>query len=712
MTLRSKLFIILIVLSITPLIATGLFTRANIESCSVDVASDTRRSVEQIVDIARMRYVDLYAATFDRDRILIESTVRRTADALEQIYLIDEIASDDLPIPESIYFSTDYDNPDSSPAGMVTDPRQYVQLDDGSKRLIPISTRFPVFVRGKGDDDIVNRDIGMLAALTPELIAGSERPNDEPWLLSLYASLEDTGTHISFPGKGGYPDDYDPRQRPWFEAATSSETGLRWIGPIIDAPTGQVRMTCAATARRPDGTVIGVAAADILMLDMLDEIELPSDMVGEVDIILATLDDRGILVQAKAEYAEQGGRSNAPIRLEYLEADHQAQTEMLIEMMQGSEQGSLEFVKDSKVWILSYQRLINQDAFVIVAIARETIDAIAENVQDQVANVFTDTLSSNAAIGATFIVIAIGVSFFGARSVTRPITKLTETATAIAEGNLDATVDIHTGDEIETLARTFNEMVPKLRDRLAVRESLMLAMEVQQNLLPSEPPTIPGYDIASRSIYCDETGGDYFDFFELEQIDSNKHAIVVGDVTGHGIAAALLMTTARALLRSRASDSDQIADILSRVNANLARDSQPGHFMTLYYLLIDPVAKHAAWVSAGHDAAIIYHPGDDSFSEYTGSDIPLGIQAEWQFHEAGAPLPPVGGVLLIGTDGIWEARNEQGEMFGKDRLRDTMKAHATKSADDIAQAIINDVVRFRDGSPQTDDITLVVLKIC
>lgn len=711
MRLRTKLFIILILLSIGPLVMTGLLTRANLESCSVDIASDTRQSVEQIVEIARTRYVDLYAATFDRDRILIESTVRRTADALEQFYLINEIESDALPLPEPVYFSTDYDIPATQPKGMVTDPRQFVQLDDGSQMLFPISKIYPVFVRGEGDEDSINNDIRMLAALTPELIAGSKSPSDKPWLLSVYASLEDSGTHISYPGKGGYPDDYDPRQRPWFEAAIGSETGLRWIGPIIDAPTGQVRMTCAAAAYRPDGTVIGVAAADMLMLDMLDEIDLPEDMAGAVNIMLATLDDKGVLIHAKSEYAEQGGKDHDPIQLEYLQADHQAQTEALIELMRTESHGSLEYVQAGRVWILSYQQLINNDSYVIVAIARETIDAISDNVQDEVAAVFTDTLSSNAAIGATILGIAVAVSFFGARSVTRPIMNLTDTATAISDGDLDATADIKTGDEIETLARTFNEMIPKLRDRLAVRESLMLAMEVQQNLLPSEPPTIPGVDIAARSIYCDETGGDYFDFFELEQIDPNKHAIVVGDVTGHGIAAALLMTTARALLRSRASDSDQIADVLSRVNRNLARDTRPGHFMTLYYLLIDPPAGQAAWVSAGHDAAIIYNPGDDSFSEYKGQDIPLGIEAEWQFNESAANLPPPGGVLLIGTDGIWEARNQSGEMYGKDRLRALIKAHAADNSDQIAQAILDDVVLFREGTPQTDDITLVVLKV-
>lgn len=713
MRLRNKLFIILVLLAIMPLIAAGFLARQNVESCSIDVAADTRASVEQIVEVARDRFVNQYAATFDRDRILLESTVRHTADTLEQLYLIETIGPGSILPPDNIYTADDYDDESRRPVDMVYDDRQYIQNEDGSKTPIPISNEHPVFVAPGASHELNTNDaeVRILAALTKDLIAGSSLPTNEPWLLSHYAGLADTGTFISYPGKGNYPADYDPRNRPWFDATINSETEVRWIGPIIDAPTGQVRMTCATTARHPDGSVIGVVAADILMLDMLDEITLPPNMVGQVEIMLATLDDTGALIHAKADYAALGGRENADIQLDYLASDHAAQTQQLVSQMRTTDKGTLDFVMNDRVWILSFQRLINQDSFVVVAITRETIDAVANNVQAEVSEVFTQTISANAAIGAAVIGVAIVVAFFGARSVTKPIMALADTATAIAEGDLDATAKVNTGDELEALATAFNNMVPKLRDRLVVRESLLLASEVQQNLLPSAPPEIPGLDLAARSVYCDETGGDYFDFFELEEVAAGKHAIVVGDVTGHGIAAALLMTTARALLHSRASDTDQIAEVLGKVNANLARDARPGQFMTLYYLMIEPKARKACWVSAGHDAAIIYDPNADAFNEFVGQDIPLGIEASWQFHEFHADLPSAGSVAVIGTDGIWEARNAEGDMFGKERLMDTIKANADKPADDIAQAILDDVIRFRAGSPQTDDITLVVFKV-
>jgi sigma-B regulation protein RsbU (phosphoserine phosphatase) len=710
MRLRNKLFFILVGISIVPLIATGVLARINVEKCSISVATDTRTRVEQIVDVARTRYVRQYAATFDRDRVLIESSVRSAADLLEQIDLLESATPGVITDPSPVYFASDYDTPGHAPDGMTFDDNQYIQNDDGSHTPIPISREHPVFVAVSNDPDTITSDVRKLGALTHALQTGTVLPTGEHWLLSHYASLDTTGTHISFPGKGGYPDGYDPRTRPWYTTAATNGEHITWIGPIIDAPTGQVRVTCAAPARRHDGSLIGVVAADVLMIDMLDEIELPQDMQGQVKIMLVTLDDNGALIHAKAEYAKQGGTSRGPITLDYLNADDPAQTDALLQQMQSTDEGSLGFTIDSKDWILSYQRLLRGDSFVVVAITRETIDSVADNVQHEVYTVFNDTIASNAGIGGAVIAAAVAVAFFGARSVTRPVHSLVDTASAIASGDLDATASVRTGDELQQLADAFNDMVPKLRDQLAVRESLMLAKEVQQNLLPSEPPRLPGLDIASRSIYCDETGGDYLDFFPVEG-DSGKHAFFVADVTGHGIAAALLMTTARALLRTRAIETDDIANVLTRVNADLARDAQSGQFMTLYYLLIEPESRTASWASAGHDPAIVYEPTTDTFTEFAGKDIPLGIEPAWDFNEFEATLPEQGGVLVIGTDGIWEARNAKDELFGKDRLRDTIKKSAHKPADDIATDIIDAVVAFRAAEPQTDDITLLVLKV-
>jgi len=138
-----------------------------------------------------------------------------------------------------------------------------------------------------------------------------------------------------------------------------------------------------------------------------------------------------------------------------------------------------------------------------------------------------------------------------------------------------------------------------------IKQSLDLAREVQQNLLPHKNPQMEGLDIAGRSIYCDETGGDYYDFIISDTGENGKLAIAIGDVSGHGISSALLMATVRSSLRQRLSQPGSAGGIISDVNRQLAQDVEDsGQFMTLFYLMIDPTKKHLHWVRAGHDPAI------------------------------------------------------------------------------------------------------------
>lgn len=305
---------------------------------------------------------------------------------------------------------------------------------------------------------------------------------------------------------------------------------------------------------------------------------------------------------------------------------------------------------------------------------------------------------------------AAGIAVVLSRRVSRSLEDLTGAVEKVAAGDLDAQVPLAGNDEFGKLGVVFNQMVPQLRDGLKLKESLALAMEVQQALLPSRPPTVDGLEIAGHSIYCDETGGDYFDFLELSNIGKDTLAIAVGDVTGHGIAAALLMTTARALLRGHAGQEGTIAQLITHMNRHLAGDCQSGRFMTMYYLVIDAGNRHLRWVSAGHDPAIAYNPATDVFVELAGADIPMGLDGGWVYSEFDRDGWIDGQVLVIGTDGIWESRDPKGRMFGKTGLREVIRANARKPCAEIARAITDALSRYRQGRAQEDDVTLVVMK--
>jgi phosphoserine phosphatase RsbU/P len=241
---------------------------------------------------------------------------------------------------------------------------------------------------------------------------------------------------------------------------------------------------------------------------------------------------------------------------------------------------------------------------------------------------------------------------------------------------------------------------------------LNFAMEVQQSLFPSKIPYVEGMDIAAKSLYCHETGGDFYDFMEVSRENKTNTAAAVGDVTGHGLSAALLMATSRAFLRSRLTQPGTMGKIMTDINGLLAKDtSETSQFVTLFYLEIDHDEKSFRWVRAGHDPAILYDPAMDRFSNFEGPGPALGIINDFEFQESPGKKYSTGQILLIGTDGIWETRNPEGQMFQKQRVKTIIREHRHESAGHIIDAIINALSDFRENQRQEDDVTMVVIKI-
>jgi sigma-B regulation protein RsbU (phosphoserine phosphatase) len=315
-------------------------------------------------------------------------------------------------------------------------------------------------------------------------------------------------------------------------------------------------------------------------------------------------------------------------------------------------------------------------------------------------------------VGAAFIVlILLLIKIVTGRTVSS-IKDISLAADGIAQGNFGKLLPVKTQDEVGELTRSFNKMMFQLEDRIRIKQALNVAMEVQQNLLPLEMPKIAGLDIAGKSIYCDETGGDFFDFIEVHRQAENGLGISVGDVSGHGISAALLMATIRAFIKSNVTLPTSIAESITSANRLMTQDMRDtGQFVTLFYTEISPIGKTLRWVRAGHDPAIFYDPNRDKFEELRGEGIALGIDPDFKFQENIIESVSEGQILLVGTDGLWEAQNQKGEMFGKQRLKALVRQHSESSSDAILKAIINSIKKFQDSVTQEDDITLLVIKI-
>ncbi|MFP4389661.1 MAG: PP2C family protein-serine/threonine phosphatase [Desulfococcaceae bacterium] len=279
----------------------------------------------------------------------------------------------------------------------------------------------------------------------------------------------------------------------------------------------------------------------------------------------------------------------------------------------------------------------------------------------------------------------------------------------VTRGDLSETVPVATRDEFGVIAGYTNVMIQGLRHRIQLLSALEVAEEVQRNLLPAHPPDWPGMDLSGVSRFCEKVGGDYYDFLELSD---GCYGVVVTDAAGHGVGAALHMTTARAFLRFGARDFPGPVKLLTAVNRFLAEDSgETGRFITLFFLIIDPENRRLIWVRAGHDPALLYDPVADEFETLDGQGMALGVMADAEFSAEGRDGWTPGTVVVITTDGVRECRNAEGEMFGNDRLKDAIRTAAGEGADAVQKSILGSLETFAGEIEREDDVTLAVVRL-
>jgi len=316
------------------------------------------------------------------------------------------------------------------------------------------------------------------------------------------------------------------------------------------------------------------------------------------------------------------------------------------------------------------------------------------------------------AVYLLFVTMALLFNFLVGQSILRPVKEMMRVVGKVRDGDFHQKVGVVSNDELGDLGDGINEMSEGLIERDQIRQSLYLAKEVQQALLPRSAPDLRGLDIASASIYCDETGGDYYDYFIPERRDAGRISIVVGDVSGHGISSALLMTTARAFFRQRFAMPGRISAVVSDVNRLLVNDvADSGGFMTLFFLNIDRLNRRLNWVRAGHDPAVLYDPETGAIEQLRGSGMAMGIDGDHAYRQYTREDLAPGQIIVLGTDGVWEAQNATGEMFGKDIVYRIIRQYADTDAKGLLTACLYALDKFRDGVKAEDDVTLVVVKI-
>lgn len=263
-----------------------------------------------------------------------------------------------------------------------------------------------------------------------------------------------------------------------------------------------------------------------------------------------------------------------------------------------------------------------------------------------------------------------------------------------------AIIGVQSGQVIET-ARLYEEEKAFAK----MQEEVRLASKIQSELLPKSLPSIEGYELEGRSIPAQVVGGDYYDFIPIED---HRLAICLGDVTGKGLPASLLMANLQATLRGQSFLSSSPKDCLIRSNRLLYHSTSPEKFATLFYAYLDSKNHLLSYSNAGHDFPFHFSDGDNP-SRLKSGGLMLGAFEDFAFEEDSISMKP-GDVLVISSDGISEAMNSNLDQFGEERLQTIIRDNRTASPNEIIEKIISAVRAHAGDQPQSDDMTLIVLK--
>ncbi|MBD3167033.1 SpoIIE family protein phosphatase, partial [bacterium] len=314
---------------------------------------------------------------------------------------------------------------------------------------------------------------------------------------------------------------------------------------------------------------------------------------------------------------------------------------------------------------------------------------------------------------ATGVSVIIMVILF--RLLLRPMRKLVAAMNRLKEGDFELQVIASDPSEVGLLTRTFNNMAYELslmQQRLVEQERLKRDLEIaetiQQGLLPGRVPDIPSTELSAHYASASNVGGDYFDVF---QADDDVWALIVADVSGKGISGALGMTITRSILRSLIKSGLSPQQVLSQCNHTLYQDIPAGMFVTVALAYYYPSDGRMLFASAGHNPPLLLR-GTEMY-EVKRPGLPLGADDEGLFEDVireGDFILESGDLFLMYTDGVTEAMDREGNMFGVERVRETLLHYSDSPVPNLATLLSRKVNDFRRGAEPNDDVTFIVMR--
>ena len=521
--------------------------------------------------------------------------------------------------------------------------------------------------------------------------------------------------------------DLYPPVRPWYVKAETSDAPI-WTAPYIEATEDTMTVTSAMAIRHDNGTVLGVVGLDIFLDDFRNDV-LATELNLKGKAFVINENKEAIIASSSLSwlnYTEISETGTFPT----VEERGDESFRSAIQDMASQEDGYLEVEVDNERYFLSFAPIAGlnmslgilhpvKDVLDPVDVVNEKIDTDLRNSEVRAEEKVEEMRKKLLFVTLLFAAAVLVMACFLSKTITKPIIALKEGADLVGKGDLGHRVVVKTGDELEELAESFNTMASYLdvqmklveqtaREKERIERELQIAHEIQKSFLPIKAPEIPGYEMAGINLPAREVGGDFYDFIDL---GDNKTGIVIADVSGKGVPAALFMGISKTLLRANVKRILDPVEALKEVNSILLDESDSGMFVTLFYAIIDSKDHSFTFINAGHNPPILQKKGDiQEFVLLEAKGIPVGVMEDMSLESKEIRLKENETVFLY-TDGVTEAVNKKNEEFGTTRLQDILNRETDASADALIEAVVREIKQFAGALEQFDDITMVVLKV-
>lgn len=575
-----------------------------------------------------------------------------------------------------------------------------------------------VLMRDFANDNIrlpdVKDEIGLLGNVEP--MFASAMSVDGDIITTIYLGTE-SGVMISYDkysDSGESQGNYNFFESSWYTQAKEAET-LIFTDTYLDGYGRGETISCAAPFYDAADNFAGVVSMDVLISDINNSV-IAMDYVNGAYAFL--LDTNGKVIAAPEAFRDTAGNN--------IVTDDNARLHGIADQILSGKSGIAATDQayyayapiEGIDWILGVY-------FPTSVITEKTDDitaVISENTSDTAQSIQNSILLAITIFVAGFIIIVIGVYFISkvfADRVVQPLQILQKDVQMISKGNLEHRAKIIQDDEIGELANAFNNMSASLQEYIKNLSSVMaekerigaelnVATQIQADMLPSIFPAFPEreeFDIYATMQPAKEVGGDFYDFF---LIDNDHLAVVIADVSGKGVPAALFMVIAKTLLKNRAQMGDSPAKVLEVVNNQLCENNKAEMFVTVWFGVMQISTGKIVAANAGHEKPII-RKADGEFEIFKDKHgFVMGGMEGMKYKEYELEIEK-GGCLFVYTDGVPEATSSDSELFGMERLVQVLNEEKDAPLPDILKSVKGSIDKFVKDAPQFDDITMLAL---